>query len=100
VLGIEPVSRTVTVGPASGLKVRQIAAKRPVWTGCPPPREPVDCQVQLRAHGEVYQCTVTGDGEDIRIVLREPARAVASGQAAVLYDGDTVLGSGTISATA
>jgi tRNA-uridine 2-sulfurtransferase len=98
VLGIEPVSRTVTVGPASGLEVRQITAKRPVWTGCPPPREPVDCQVQLRAHGEVHECTVTGDGEDIRIVLDEPARAVAAGQAAVFYRGDTVLGSGTITA--
>jgi tRNA-uridine 2-sulfurtransferase len=28
--------------------------------------------------------------------LNEPARGVARGQAAVLYDGDTVLGSATI----
>jgi len=34
----------------------------------------------------------------LRIRLHEPARAVATGQAAVLYAGDTVLGSGTISA--
>ncbi|MFY9648909.1 aminomethyltransferase beta-barrel domain-containing protein, partial [Trebonia sp.] len=38
-------------------------------------------------------------GDDLHIELREPARAVAPGQAAVLYDGDTVLGSATISAT-
>ncbi len=100
VLGIEPVSRTVTVGPVSGLEVRQITARRPVWTGCPPPREAVDCHAQLRAHGEVYACTACLDGDDLQIRLHEPARAVASGQAAVLYDGDTVLGSGTISATA
>jgi tRNA-uridine 2-sulfurtransferase len=99
VLGIEPVSRTVTVGPASGLAVREITATRPVWTGCEPPREPVECRVQLRAHGEVYPCGIRQDGDDVLIELREPARAVATGQAAVFYDGDTVLGSGTISAT-
>jgi tRNA-specific 2-thiouridylase len=98
VLGIEPVTRTVTVGPASGLEVREIIAQRLVWTGCPPPRVPVDCAVQLRAHGEVYPCSARQDGDVLRIRLHEPARAVATGQAAVLYAGDTVLGSGTISA--
>jgi tRNA-uridine 2-sulfurtransferase len=98
VLNIEPVTRTVTVGPASGLEVREIVAQRPVWTGCPPPRDPVECAVQLRAHGETYPCTGWLDGDSLRIRLDEPARAVATGQAAVLYEGDTVLGSGTISA--
>ena len=98
VLGIEPVTRTVTVGPASGLEVREITAARPVWTGCPPPRAPIDAAVQLRAHGEVYPCSAWLDGDALRIRLHEPARAVASGQAAVLYAGDTVLGSATISA--
>jgi tRNA-uridine 2-sulfurtransferase len=100
VLNIEPVTRTVTVGPASGLEVREIVADRPVWTGCAPPDgQPVECDVQLRAHGEVYPCSARQQGEMIQIRLHRPARAVATGQAAVLYDGDTVLGSGTISAT-
>jgi tRNA-uridine 2-sulfurtransferase len=99
VLDIEPVTRTVTVGPAEGLDITEITATRPVWTGCPSPTEPRDCLVQLRAHGEVHACTVRLDGDDLRIRLRHPARSVAKGQAAVLYDGDTVLGSGTISRT-
>jgi tRNA-specific 2-thiouridylase len=99
VLGIEPVTRTVTVGPASGLEVREITAQRPVWTGCPPPWQPIECSVQLRAHGEVHPCSAWLDGDTLRVQLHEPARAVASGQAAVLYDGDTVLGSGTIAST-
>ena len=37
VLDIEPVTRTVTVGPAEGLDVTEITATRPVWTGCAPP---------------------------------------------------------------
>jgi tRNA-specific 2-thiouridylase len=100
VLGIEPVSRTVTVGPAEGLEVREITADRPVWTGCPPPHQPLEALVQLRAHGEIHPCTAWLDGEMIRIRLHEAARGIASGQAAVLYDGDTVLGSATIAATA
>jgi tRNA-specific 2-thiouridylase len=38
------------------------------------------------------------DGEVLRISLNEPARGVATGQTAVLYDGEVVLGSATITA--
>jgi tRNA-specific 2-thiouridylase len=100
VLDIEPVTRTVTVGPAEELDVTEITAARPVWTGCPPPLEPRDCLVQLRAHGEVHPATAWLDGDRLRLRLHHPARGVAKGQAAVLYDGDVVLGSATISATA
>jgi tRNA-specific 2-thiouridylase len=99
VLDIEPVTRTVTVGPASELQVREIIAERPVWTGCEPPVQSADCKVQLRAHGDAYRCIARQDGDTLRIRLHQPARAVATGQAAVLYQEDTVLGSGTISAT-
>ncbi len=98
-LYIEPVSRPVTVGPAEGLDVTEITATRPVWTGCAPPAEPRDCLVQLRAHGEVHPCAAWLDGDELRVRLHHPARGVASGQAAVLYEGTTVLGSATISGT-
>ena len=100
VLSIEPVSRTVTVGPAEALDVLEIEASRPVWSGCPAPSSPVDCLVQLRAHGEVHSAVCEPAGESVRISLREPARGIAPGQAAVFYDGDAVLGSATISQTA
>jgi tRNA-uridine 2-sulfurtransferase len=99
VLGIEPVTRTVTIGPAEGLDVTEITATRPVWTGCAPPAEPLDCLVQLRAHGEVHACTARLEDETLRIRLHHPARGVAKGQAAVLYAGDAVLGSATIGGT-
>jgi tRNA-specific 2-thiouridylase len=100
VLSIEPVANTVTVGPADALGVREITAIRPVWTGCEPPLTPIECTVQLRAHGEVHPCIAAVVGDELRIELNEPARGIAAGQAAVLYHGDTVLGSATISATA
>jgi tRNA-uridine 2-sulfurtransferase len=99
VLDIEPVTRTVTVGPAEALDVTEITASRPVWTGCTPLAGPRDGLVQLRAHGEVYPCTAWLDGDELRIRLHHPARGVAKGQAAVLYDDDMVLGSATIRGT-
>jgi len=99
VLSIEPVSNTVTVGPAAALSVTEITAIRPVWTGCEPPVTPIECMVQLRAHGEVHVCTAQVSGDELHIYLSDQARGVAAGQAAVLYDGDVVLGSVTIAAT-
>ncbi len=98
VLSIEPVSRTVTVGPAEALEVLEIEARGPVWSGCLPPAGPLDCLVQLRAHGEVHPAVCVPAAGGIRISLREPARGIAPGQAAVFYDGDAVLGSATIAA--
>jgi tRNA-uridine 2-sulfurtransferase len=96
VLDIEPLTNTVTVGPAEALDVRSIEAQRPVWSGCRPPMEPVECLVQLRAHGQIHAAQVCQEGGTLKIILNAPARGVAKGQAAVIYDGDTVLGSATI----
>jgi tRNA-uridine 2-sulfurtransferase len=98
VLGIEPVTRTVTVGSAEDLDITEITADRPIWTGCAPPlaAESRECLVQLRAHGDAHACTAWLEGDVLRIRLQHPARGVAAGQAAVLYNGDAVLGSATI----
>src|SRR3954463_958648 len=49
VLGIEPVSRTVTIGTADLAGVREVVTGRPTWTG-PAPALPFRAEVQLRAH--------------------------------------------------
>jgi len=100
VLDIEPVSGTVRVGPAAALDVDEITAVRPVWTGCEPPEYLIDADVQLRAHGETHQATCWLEDGALRVRLHRPARGVAKGQAAVLYDGPVVLGSATIASTA
>lgn len=99
VLSIEPVENTVTVGPRESLQVDEVVGRSPVWSGCDPLTEPFSCTVQLRAHGEVYSCRAWQRSEELVIRLAEPATGIAAGQAAVLYDGDVVLGSATISET-
>ena len=102
VLGIEPVSGTVRVGPAEALDVTTIAAGRAVWSAGRAPSGPVDCTVQVRAHGGVVPATVHVRGSDLHVELAAPLRGVAPGQAVALYrpdaDGDVVLGSATIGA--
>ncbi|MEV4638681.1 tRNA 2-thiouridine(34) synthase MnmA [Actinoplanes sp. NPDC049548] len=99
VLSITPKTNTVTVGPREDLAVDTVTADRPIWHA---EQTTVECDVQLRAHGEVVQAVVTVDGDGLTARLRTPARGVAAGQAIVAYrrdaDGDIVLGSATISA--
>ena len=98
VLSITPVTNTVTVGAKEDLEVTEVTATKAIWHGTD---TPVECDVQLRAHGEVVPAVVTINGDTLTAHLRTPARGVAAGQAIVAYrrdaDGDVVLGSATIS---
>ena len=89
----------MTIGPAESLGVLRDRGAAPGVDRVRRSRQARDCLVQLRAHGEVHAGSAVMDGGLLRITLREPARGVAPGQAAVLYDGDVVLGSATITAT-
>jgi tRNA-specific 2-thiouridylase len=95
VLKIEPVANRVVVGPARLLEVNRVIAKLPVWTS-EVPQASFDCEVQLRAHGMVSPATVAVSGTEVSAQLHTPQRGVAAGQALVMYAGDTVVGSATI----
>jgi tRNA-specific 2-thiouridylase len=97
VLSIEPVANRVLVGPAHLLAVEQVVASGAVWTGAVPDDQ-FDCTVQLRAHGMLSPATVRLEGDQVTATLHESQRGVAAGQALVMYDGDWVLGSATITA--
>ncbi|WP_116069100.1 tRNA 2-thiouridine(34) synthase MnmA [Asanoa ferruginea] len=100
VLSITPVTNTVTVGPAEALEVSTVTGERPVWTGGARPDGPIECEVQLRAHGTPLPAVVSLADGSLTAELRTPARGIAPGQAVVAYRpdaaGDIVLGSATI----
>lgn len=59
--------------------------------------EPFRCTAKIRYSHGAASCTVTQtDSDELTVVFDEPQRAVTAGQAVVLYDGDTVIGGGTI----
>ncbi len=100
VLGIEPATGTVRVGPAEALDVHAIAATAAVWSSGRAPDGPVECTVQVRAHGGLAPAVATpGPDGALAVDLRSPLRGVAPGQAVALYCGDAVLGSARITAT-
>jgi len=98
VLDIEPVSGTVTVGPREALAVSGLDCIRPLWCGTAP-TGPLECTVQLRAHGEEHRAVVVPADSGFTVTLRDLASGIAPGQACVVYDGTRVVGSGTIAST-
>ena len=98
VLGISPVTRTVTVGDLEDLDVDELVADAPTWCGGEP-ELPFAGQAQLRAHGEVHACVADVVDGSLVVSFGDRPRGVAPGQTVVLYDGDTVVGSATIRST-
>jgi len=93
VTALIPERNTVVVG--TNAKAAGLIATRARYTAKQPGSGArVDAVVRYRATPSVATYTPRGDG--FAIAFDEPVRAVAPGQAVVLYDGDEVIGGGTI----
>ena len=79
-----------------GLWHKTVIAKDINLIFVPEIREPMRCKARIRYYHREQPCTVTQDGGRLIFEFDEPQRAITPGQAAVLYDGDIVLGGGTI----
>ena len=66
------------------------------WIAFPTVPEKLFCKARIRYRHIEQPATVKVLGDTVNITFDEPQRAVTSGQSVVLYDGDTVLGGGTI----
>jgi tRNA-uridine 2-sulfurtransferase len=71
-----------------------LKAGRASWQG--PLPEDGRVQLQLRSAPVAVPATVTVEAAGFTARFDEPVAAVAPGQAAVLYDGDVVVGGGWI----
>jgi tRNA-specific 2-thiouridylase len=98
VLRLDPGTRRVVVGPRAALGQTCIPLAEMNWLGKPPVAgAAIRAGAKLRSAQSPAPGTVlAGDGDDAELVLDAPAGAVAPGQAAVLYDGNRVLGGGWI----
>ena len=97
VLEIRPETNEVVIGTNEESMTRFVKANRLNFMAVE------DIEGEMRAFGKIRYnhkgapCTVKRTGEDeILCTFDEPVRAVTPGQALVLYDGDYVLGGGTI----
>jgi tRNA-uridine 2-sulfurtransferase len=103
VTAIDADTATVHVGDVADLEIHELVGRAPIFTAGVTPTGPVECAVQVRAHGEITDAVAELVGDELSVRLRAPLRGVACGQTLVLYrpdlDGDEVLGSATIAGT-
>ncbi len=97
VTAIDAAAGTVTLDREEGLYRRSVPVTAFHWIDGEAPAAPVRCRAKLRYRQPEQPCLAVpvGDGT-VRLEFDEPQRAPTPGQAAVLYDGDTVLGGGQI----
>ena len=97
VCGKDMAANTVTVGPNEALFSRELWAKDWVFFPFDTLTEPLTVTAKIR-HSQFDQPATVYPGENglARVVFDQPQRAISPGQAVVLYQGDTVLGGGTI----
>ena len=94
-------ANTVTVGPESELFDTIVYANEVNWIAIPELKGPLRVTARTRYHQTEQPATVYPAGPDsFRLEFDQPQRASTPGQAVVLYQGDVVLGGGTITQVA
>jgi tRNA-uridine 2-sulfurtransferase len=98
VLGSRPEAREVVVGSWEELHREQISVGEMNWlSGHPSPGDSVSVQIRHRAPAAEAEIVSAGE-ETVVVRFREPQRAAAPGQSAVVFADETVLGGGRIAA--
>ena len=97
VCGKDMASNTVTVGPENALYTREIIVEDLNWIAMEDLTTPLRVGAKARSRQAEQPAEVRPESEGrVRLVFDQPQRAVTPGQAAVFYDGDIVVGGGTI----
>jgi len=92
---IDPDTAMVTIGPRDEVMSRHLKASRANWHCDPPQQFSATVQIRYNHPGARAEVRLTGD-ETFEVEFHEPVSAITPGQAAVIYDGDRMLGGGWI----
>ncbi|MCL2600806.1 MAG: tRNA 2-thiouridine(34) synthase MnmA, partial [Treponema sp.] len=97
VAGKSVPDNTVTLGPDDSLYRKSLVARGINLIACTRLDRPMRVTAKTRYLQQEQAATVEQTGDDeFRMEFDSPQRAITPGQAAVLYDGDIVIGGGTI----
>lgn len=101
VCNIDTQANTVTLGDPPDLMKRELIACEANWISGEAPTGPLKVSAKVRYHQKNQPCTVEPlDAKHFRVIFDEEQRAPVPGQAVVIYDGNEVLGGGTIESCA
>ena len=97
VSAIDAAANTVTVGPRAELLRGDCLVGDMCWAAGAAPAEEFRCAAKIRYRQTEQPCAVQVQPDGcVRLVFDNPQSAITPGQAAVLYDGEYVLGGGRI----
>lgn len=97
VVAIRPEQNQVVIGEDRDVYTERLYANNLNFMSVGNITEPVHVKAKIRYSHEGAYCTVRKiDSDTIECIFDQPVRAVTPGQAVVLYDGEYVLGGGTI----
>lgn len=97
VIDIEPDANRVVVGPNAGVFCEGLVAERLNWIAIGSLTGEVRVEAKIRYSVPPTPATIRPAGEGrVDVQFDTPQRAVSPGQAVVFYQGDTVVGGGTI----
>lgn len=99
VIKLDPVKKQVIVGPKEALEISKVGIKEINWLGdVAVPEDGLEVMVKVRSTRPAEPATLyPGENQDeAYFVLAKPEYGVSTGQAAVFYKDDRVLGGGWI----
>lgn len=96
VTSLDKTTNTITVGKKEDLAINYVIANN---LNMFVKDKKISCDVKLRFRSTTVKCDLTIKDEKAFIKLEEPVYGVATGQTAVFYDKDKVIGSGWIEKT-
>jgi tRNA-specific 2-thiouridylase len=95
VVGVDAARNALVVGEAADLLRSRLRLERVNWIVPPPPPSHVTVRVRHASADVPAAISVLPDG-GVEVAFQSPQRAAAPGQAVAFYDGERVLGGGTI----
>jgi tRNA-specific 2-thiouridylase len=97
VTSLNSSTNTVMIGTLNDLERGECTLDDMNWVRIAEPTAPVRTFARIRYRADLVPATVYAEpGNRARVVFDEPQRAVTPGQAVVFYDGEYVVGGGTI----
>lgn len=97
VIGLDAAMNRVIVGDRTSATQSECTVQRVNWVSIAEPAAPIRAEVQVRYRSHPVPVTVIPlENSRVKLVFDEPQFSITPGQAAVWYDGDTVLGGGVI----
>ena len=97
VIKLDPVMNRVIVGNRASAGCPECKVGRINWVSVPEPTTPIRAEVQVRYRSQPVSVNAIPLGDSrLKLIFDEPQFGITPGQAAVLYDGELLLGGGII----